>query len=517
MKKNFIFLIGFLCAQLNAQSLNDALRYSTTNSQGSARYTAMGGAFGAVGGDFSAIEINPAASSIFSFSEAGLTLNSIRLENSARYFNGTSIDKGNDLSLSQAGIVLILNEETGGDWSKLSFGFNYSKNANFDNSYGVTGVNPSRGLDRYFLDFAQGRRLEDMSQLGNETFNEAYIEIGNTDGLGYPAQQGLFGYEGFVINPIPLAGTNDPTNPDIRDYQSNTQAGPNGYTHEYNKTSSGRTNKYNINFSSVFQDKLYLGLSINTLNVEYSEVTRFYEYGYGPQSGVSELAFQNELITTGTGNSFQLGAIYKVTSALRLGLSLETPTYYRLADQVRQSLTSTIRSENGEDVLNLSPLSAGKETVFPGYQLNTPGNIRGSFAYIIRDIGLISLDYSIKANDRTTFTPSDDIFLNSLNNQIEEEFQASQRLQIGGEFRLNPQISLRAGYQSESSSQLVFDNSQQVVSGGLGLNFGASNLDIAFQLQDFRFEQALFNNGLTDAVQLQQDNFNLIFTYRIKL
>ncbi len=157
MKKNFIFLLGILCVQLNAQSLADALRYSTTNTQGSARFTAMGGAFGAVGGDLSAIEINPAASSIFSFSEVGLSLNSIQLENTTRYFNGTAVDKGNDISLGQAGIVLVLNEDTGGNWSKLSFGFNFTKNTNFDNNYGVTGVNPNRGLDRYFLFYAQNR------------------------------------------------------------------------------------------------------------------------------------------------------------------------------------------------------------------------------------------------------------------------------------------------------------------------------------------------------------------------
>lgn len=517
MKKNLILLVGVLCFQLNAQSLADAQRYSSNSIHGSARYAAMGGAFGAVGGDFSAIEINPAASSIFSFSEVGFSINSLQLENVSQYFNGSSVDKGNDLTLGQAGIVLILDAENGGNWSKLSFGFNFTQNANFDNSFGVTGINPSRGLDRYFLSFAQGKRLNEISQLEGETFNDAYVEIGNTDGLGYPAQQGLFGYEGFVINPIPLAGTTDPTNPSINTYSSNTQAGTNGYSHEYIKSSSGRINKYNINFSSIYQDKLYLGFSINSFNVEYSEVIRFEEYGYGEQSGISDLVFQNELITTGTGNSFQIGAIYKATNSLRLGLSLESPTYYRLADQVRQSLSTTIRTQNGEDVLNLSPAEDGIDTVFPSYQFNTPGNVRGSLAYIIQDIGLISVDYSIKANDRAKFIPTDDVFFNALNNQIEENFQSSQRLQIGGEFRLNPQISLRAGYQSENSSRRAFDNSQSIISGGLGYNFGSSNLDIAIQLQDTSFQQQLFSNGLTDSIQLDQDNFNLIFTYRLKL
>lgn len=515
MKKNLFFLISLLCFQINGQTLADVQRYSASTTQGSARFSAMGGAFGAVGGDFSAIEINPAASSIFGFSEIGLSLNSIQLKNTARYFNGSEQSKDNDLSIGQTGIVLILNEETGGDWSKISLAFNYNQAANFDQTYGVTGVNPNRGVDQYFLSFAQGKRLDGISQLEGELFNEAYLDISEFG--GYPAQQGLFGYEGFVINPIPFAGSTDTTDPSIQSYRSNTQAGTNGYTHEYNRSTSGRTNRYTVNFSSVYQNKLYLGVNLNFFNIEYREAVNFYEYGYGPQSGLSELNFRNELITLGTANSLQLGAIYKVNNYFRLGLSLESPTYYRLSDRVRQALNTRVRTQNGDIDINLSPLDQGIETVFPAYQFNSPGSVRGSLAYIIKDIGLISLDYSIKSHDRAKFTPKDDDLFLSLNNQIEENFQRSQRLQIGGELRLNPQISLRGGYSTESASLVAFDNSQSIISGGLGYNFGASNLDVAVQLQDLSSQQALFTNGLTDAVRLNQDNFNLIFTYRLKL
>ena len=188
MKKNLFFLISLLCFQINGQTLADVQRYSASTTQGSARFSAMGGAFGAVGGDFSAIEVNPAASSIFGFSEVGLSLNSIQLKHTAHYFNGSEQDNNNNLSVGQAGIVLILNEETGGDWSKISLAFNYNQAANFDQTYGVTGVNPSRGVDQYFLSFAQGKRLDGISQLDGESFNEAYVAISEFG--GYPAQQG---------------------------------------------------------------------------------------------------------------------------------------------------------------------------------------------------------------------------------------------------------------------------------------------------------------------------------------
>ena len=242
-----------------------------------------------------------------------------------------------------------------------------------------------------------------------------------------------------------FSGSTDTTDPSIQSYRTNTQAGANGYTHEYNKSTTGRVNKYNINLSSLYLDKLYLGVNINFLNVEYTERVNFYEYGYGPQSGINELNFRNELITLGTGSSFQIGAIYKVNNQLRMGLSLESPTYYRLSDRVRQALNTSVVTQNSDVDINLNPLDQGIETVFPEYQFNAPGSIRGSLAYIVKDIGLISLDYSVRSHDSARFTPVDDDLFRSLNNQIEENFQASQRLQIGGEFKIKPTNKLTWG------------------------------------------------------------------------
>ena len=47
-------LLSFFTVSVNAQSLKDVIRYSTPNLTGTARFTAMGGAFGALGGDLSA-------------------------------------------------------------------------------------------------------------------------------------------------------------------------------------------------------------------------------------------------------------------------------------------------------------------------------------------------------------------------------------------------------------------------------------------------------------------------------
>lgn len=65
MKKLFLFIGILSMSFLSAQDITDALRYSQQDILGTARYRAMSGAFGALGGDLSALQINPAGSAVF--------------------------------------------------------------------------------------------------------------------------------------------------------------------------------------------------------------------------------------------------------------------------------------------------------------------------------------------------------------------------------------------------------------------------------------------------------------------
>ena len=47
-----IVILGLSLTSIQAQDIADALRFSQENLIGTARFRAMGGAFGAVGGDF---------------------------------------------------------------------------------------------------------------------------------------------------------------------------------------------------------------------------------------------------------------------------------------------------------------------------------------------------------------------------------------------------------------------------------------------------------------------------------
>ena len=85
MKKYiFIILIGFSVSQLRAQEIRDALRYAQDNINGTARFRAMSGAFGALGGDLSSINVNPAGSAIFANNQVGITLSNNTITNNSK-------------------------------------------------------------------------------------------------------------------------------------------------------------------------------------------------------------------------------------------------------------------------------------------------------------------------------------------------------------------------------------------------------------------------------------------------
>lgn len=520
--KSYLFLfIGLLCLSINAQSLNDALRYSQTSLSGSARYNALSGAFGALGGELSSISINPAASSVFLSSELSVSANAFNNEVTSSYFNNKNINSFNGVDLSQAGIVVVLKDEGSSKWSKISFGFNYQVNNNFDNNILARGNNSNNnGIDKYFLYHAMNRNLDDISQINGESFREAYINIGEQPNLGYSAQQALFGYEGYVINPLFSGDSNQPNDPlspinPVYDYTSNTVPLNNGFYHEYFLNSFGINRLYTFNISGSFKDKFYFGLNINSHRFDYTEKIDFYESNYANESGIKALRFNNYLTSLGEGGSFQIGSIYKLNNKIRLGLVINSPIYYTINESLSQFLVTDLDSNPNNDELLLDPET---EIFFPEHKLNSAGSVKGSFAYIISTKGLLSFDFTRKNYSGMRYRPGGNNYLDtSLNNEIRNKLRSNNIIQVGGEIRLNPQISLRAGYLAESSSSNLYDNSITNLSFGIGYSFDYGIIDLSYQNTDYNNLRPILNEGLIDSIGLSTTRNNYVITYRLKL
>ena len=115
-----LLLIGLSLTNVKAQQIPDALRYAQDDITGSARYRAMSGAFGALGGDLSALNVNPAGSAIFLNNFASVSLSNYNQNNKSNYFGTQTKADDSSFDLNQLGAVWVFeNYEPSSKWSKF--------------------------------------------------------------------------------------------------------------------------------------------------------------------------------------------------------------------------------------------------------------------------------------------------------------------------------------------------------------------------------------------------------------
>lgn len=507
MKKlNLLFIAGLTMSSVMAQDITDAVRYSQDEVQGTARFRSMSGAFGALGGDMSAVSINPAGSSIFTNSHASISISNLDTKNGINYFNGMSSSSDSKFDLNQTGAAFVFNNTNPeSPWRKFSLGVAYDKISNFDNSWNVRGINTNaHSIGDYFLGYAQGQRLDQISALDGEDLSTAYSEVNRLYGFGN--QQGFLGFESFIVEPDADADDNTV-------YQSNIVG--NNFDQEYTYAATGYNGKFSFNASTQYGENFYFGLNLNSHFINYEKFTDIAESNSNAGSFVNDVRFQNSLSTVGSGFSFQIGAIAKINEAFRVGLSYNSPTWYTISDETTQYL-GTIRNEDGSNATQI--IDPYVVNVFPDYKLQTPGKITGSLAYIFSDQGLISFDYSRKDYSNTKFKPTSDTYFASQNDLMSNTLNSASTYRIGGEYRIK-QISLRGGYRFEESPYKddSFYGNLNGYSFGLGYNFGNVKLDLAYDHAQRDYNQQLYAVGLTDAASIDSKNSNFTLTLGFSL
>ena len=282
--KKYIFLValGFSVSVAQSQEISDALRYSQDNLSGTARFRAMSGAFGALGGDLSSINVNPAGSAIFSNNQIAITLSNYDLKNNSNYFGSETSEKNNSFDLNQAGAVFVFNNRGNSNWKKVSLGINYENTNNFDNGLFSAGTNPNNSIANYFLSYANNSNngapvpQEFVNRVSGETISDLYSFLGTSlpnnqyqNLNGFSAQQAFLGYQGFVIDAVDSNNNNSP-------YTSNVPAGGN-YYQENSIYSTGYNGKLSFNAATSYKDKMYLGLKMNYHFTDYRKSSTFYE------------------------------------------------------------------------------------------------------------------------------------------------------------------------------------------------------------------------------------------------
>ena len=500
MKKYILLLITIITVNnIQAQEIRDALRYSQENLNGTARFRAMSGAFGALGGDLSSINVNPAGSAIFANNQLGFTLNNTSINNNSNFFDNTTSVKDSSFDLNQAGGVFVFkNQNKLNNWKKFSVAINFENTNVLNNSIYSAGTNPTNSIANYFLSYANGVPLN-------------VLEDSNYDELGHGAQQAFLGYQGYIINPV----NNNPTN---TNYTSNVPAGGN-YYQENTITAKGYNGKLSFNAATSFKDKLYIGINLNSHFVDFRQSSRFYEDNEAKLTQdytVSRVQFDNDLYTYGTGFSFQLGAIAKLSKELRLGIAFESPTWLRLNDEFTQKLIGV--SANTSEELAPDVVNPNITNYYEPYKLQTPSKWTGSMAYVFGKKGLISVDYAIKDYSSIQFKPNSDPYYRTLNNKMNTLLNSASELRLGAEYKIEA-WSLRGGYRLEQSP---YKNKTTIgdltgYSGGIGYNFGGTKLDLSYATFKRATQQGFFEQGLTDGAAINTKNSTITLTLLFEL
>ncbi|MEW7292502.1 outer membrane protein transport protein [Aquimarina sp. 2304DJ70-9] len=495
MKKLFLFICVMSMSFLNAQDITDALQYSQQNIMGTARFRSMSGAFGALGGDLSALQINPAGSAVFLESYGSVTLSTSSIDNDASYFNGFSNNSSNNLNFNQLGAVFIYeyNKDSKGV-NKFSLGLAYDQTA--DNADEVFAFGRStNSIDSYFLNEAQGVPLDLITLRSGENIDDLYSFLGETE--GFSTQQAFLGHESFLIE------ANDLNDPDNTLYFSNIGSGV--FDQEFFIENRGLNGKFTLNGGAQINQNYYVGFNLNSHFISYDKITQFYERNNNQGSTINEVTFTNRLSTTGAGFSAQIGGIAKVSKMVRLGASFETPTWYYIEEETTQRL-ETFSNVDGREIIDPRVVN-----IFPEYRLRTPLKATGSIAFLFGQQGLISLDYSYKDYSSIKLSSDQGAVFSDVNREISNNLQGASAINLGTEWR-NGQWSFRGGFSYEESPYKndLFLGDRTGYSVGAGYNFGKFKFDVAYDYSEQQREEEFFPaSGFSNfaVVDSYRDNF----------
>lgn len=457
--------LAILPLTLSAQSPVDAYNLSQTELRGTARFMSMGGAFTALGGDLSTLNQNPAGIGIYRSSEVGLTLDLNILGSKA---NGTTWDNTH-FDVNSFGYVGTYNFGQNSTMQTFSWGVSYSRLKSFARQYRGGGMPLNTSMSNYIAKFTDGIDPADM------TFSDGYnpYQSSNIDWLS------ILSYSAGIINPEVHDGTDNAGQPiyqlgnrysGLFQHPMNGLSGnpTTGNVDAFSVRERGYVDEYSINFGGNVSNIVYWGLGIGIDDINFEQVTYYGEnlvsanvpvmeqdpqskeaYYVGIDEGNDNWNLRNSKKITGTGVNLKFGLIVKPVNELRIGAAIHTPTWYSLSTSyVGEMSSQTLFPSGNHENYNFNDYT---DDAYFDWNLKTPWKFMIGASGVIGGRGIISVDYQYDAygSMKTSDSQGDfDIF----NQGVKNYFKSTNTLRIGGEYRITPQFSVRAGYNYSSTA-----------------------------------------------------------------
>ena len=495
MKHLFILILFVTGFSLQAQTFEDAWRYGGEEPTGTARFTAMSGAFSSLGGDLSAVGLNPAGATTFATNRFTATLSFFNTETESNYFNTSQKADYNSfddqiIGINQIGAVWVYKSDVS-DWNKIAFSVNYNKKIDFGNYIRIKGLNTAgHSVTDYYVNAANGIYLSELQEV--DGLDEDYQWLG--ENYGFAAQQAYLAYQAWVINPV------DDTDDDNTQYVANAVFS--NVAHQNKVYTSGSKSVIDFAIAGTYKKNLQMGFSISAYSIDYEENNTIIEDNYDAGSDLQYLKAKNALRVDGSGLSLKLGAIYKLGKGMKVSFAYHSPEWLEINEYMKQSMYTEMG--NG-DVFDLQP---EVENEFAPYKIITPSKYILGASAVIDKKGLISVDYTYQNMGDLHFKEkdydADTSYFDAVNDEISDTMQAVHKLNIGGELKLS-ELSLRAGGFMTTSPYKADDDlfTTSGMSFGMGYDFGGIVMDFAYMHSKYKSRQYLLN--LPDAAKVETD------------
>lgn len=447
--------VAIICS-LQAQNETDVFRYTWLMPTGTARYTALGGAMGALGADLSTVISNPAGIGLYRKGQTAFGLGFSTSNTRAIYYNSESVENRTGVNLPTLGFVSVRDLRkkdrylTG--WQFVNFAMTFNRTGDFNYRARLLGLNSESSVIRYYRDIA--------NQYGSpEALDPFYEELlFRTGVLLYDTASGQY----FDFDQ-PW-----PSSIKLQDYYFNTW---------------GSLGELGFNVAANYGNRFYFGGGLNVIMGGYRQFVRLSESD--PQNLTPEFksfTLEQRLQTSITGVNLRAGIILRPTDWIRFGASIHSPSWLGLRD--RYSNRAAAAYDNGAQ-------TGWAESPFGvfNYRITTPWKVTASAGLTLFKLLALGIDYEYA--DLTTSRLNMDVYYHTVNQVIRTHFNTRHTLRTGLELKLDP-VYLRGGFQYYSNGYQVQFNTLETwgASAGLGLRLGRWTLDGGYNL--YRVKPSVF-------------------------
>lgn len=464
------------------QGADDACLFSQTYYQGTAKALGMSNALGAVGGDMTAVCINPAGMGLYRSSELTASLSIMDNYQQSIYY-GTS-NGANKMRLSIPNVGWV-NTKVRSNYRPLratQFGIGLTRTNDYNIHSFANGLNPntSKTNNSTFLSQIEGYHPDDLPSDVWPIW-ETYLIDDHFDNAGYY-------------------------------YTSNVPEGHVWQSQE--NTFKGRSEEWSFSMSANYSERFFIGASLGITHIK-REGTRVYAESRDASEDTDFISwdYSEDLSSNGIGCNAKLGFIYHANQWFRFGAAFHTPSIYAF-DESWQTMTKSQFITDGMHT------NTSQESNYE-YTFISPLKWVGSMAFVIGRQGMVSFDaeYVNFGAARFKTVIDDDYDYTPTNNAISENYGKTFNFRLGSEWRLGTSyLRLGAAYYGSPFGFGQTGGSVKKASCGISLPMSEfSTFDLAYELsygQSFLF---LYDAGDLGIESITQRQFRNILAATLKL